>query len=266
MFSVLTYNSRWDATLALISRQGMIIDLKYLDHILSFQGSDQWSFYELTGCPDELVVHLIHLAELAKQSELAANLAWLSFDLSPVLEIRAAVETWQRDEFAQAHLTDNPTEIEGHEDAETRWQRQQDRYHCAEAWRQSLLLYTQRVFTWRRPDPPSPILKLLARKTLDHVRSCRRMFQTQKQLLLPVYLAGSEVTDEEFRQFAREYCNWWATRSRYNMFSTVPVLLEQVWKGGPHALPPYLWWWGAVVDKNTGPSRNKDEDFQYLFG
>ncbi|KFY08400.1 hypothetical protein V492_06265 [Pseudogymnoascus sp. VKM F-4246] len=257
----------WDATLALISRQGIIIDQSYLDHLILSQGQDEWSFYDLTGCPGDLFVHLVQLAELAKQRELAACMAWLTFDLSPVIKIENQIQQWRSSLFADAYgpnfdtIVENASDSDAEADIEERFHAKQDRYHCAEAWRYALLIYIERVFRWDRKCSRPLILTWLVRKTMDHVRCCRRTSQTQKQLLLPVFLAGSEMTDEEMRGFARQYCEWWANKSRYNMFNSVSSLLEDIWEEG-HSNA----WWGSVIDRKTRSTGVGDPGVQYLFG
>ncbi|KAL5350691.1 hypothetical protein ACLOAV_004260 [Pseudogymnoascus australis] len=257
----------WDATLALISRQGIIIDQSYLDHLMLSQGQDEWSFYDLTGCPGDLFVHLVHLSGLAKQRELAACMDWLTFDLSPVIKIEREIQQWQSSLFADAYgpnfdtIVENALDSDAEADIEERFHSKQDRYHCAEAWRYALLIYIERVFRWDRKCPRPLILTWLVRKTMDHVRCCRRTSQTQKQLLLPVFLAGSEMTDDEMRRFTRQYCKWWANRSRYNMFNSVSSLLEDIWEED-HSHT----WWGSVIDRKTRSSGVCDPDIQFLFG
>ncbi|KAJ0421678.1 hypothetical protein BJY00DRAFT_311979 [Aspergillus carlsbadensis] len=155
----------------------------------------------------------------------------------------------------------------------------QDLHHCAEAWRYGLLLYIERVFKWRhsrdstttttkpRNQPPQQTLMLsfLARKTLNNVTACRRTSSSnrntntntnttstnlmlQKQLLLPVFLAGCETTDETLRQEAREYCIWWSEETGYDMFLTAAALLEEVWNCGARDSGS---WWGGVIDGKT---------------
>ncbi|RMJ21871.1 hypothetical protein PHISP_07262 [Aspergillus sp. HF37] len=51
------------------------------------------------------------------------------------------------------------------------------------------------------------------------------------------------------RAFAKEYCRYWAETSRYEMFGSVPVLLEEIWDEDK--------WWGTVIDRKT---------WQFLFG
>ncbi|SPN96477.1 uncharacterized protein DNG_00005 [Cephalotrichum gorgonifer] len=258
----------WDATLALVSRQGIILDRSYLEHLVLSQDQDEWSFYDLTGCPGELFVHLVNLAELSKQREIAACMTWLTFDLSPVNKIEHDVQNWRSRIFADAYSPNFDTIVEGlpeeadtEADTEEHLHSTQDRYHCVEAWRYALLIYIERVFRWDRKSPRPLKLKWLVRKTLDHIRCCRRTSQTQKQLLLPVFLAGSETTDGEMRRFTRNYCKWWAHRSRYNMFNSVSLLLEDIWKGDDAQA-----WWGSVIDGKTRHGGAGEAGVQFLFG
>lgn len=194
-------------------------------------------------------------------------MAWLSFDQSPVTTIEHEVRHWENSHFAAVDIQDLDmiTEVlqgaDPKSDIEETLNSKQDRHHCAEAWRYALLIYIERVFRWDRGSHRSPELTLLVRKTLDHVRSCRRTSQTQKQLLLPVFLAGSETADEEMRRFVREYFQWWATRSRYNMFNSAALLLEEVWKRG-HAYT----WWGSVIDQKTRHGEAEEAGMQFLLG
>lgn len=240
---------RWDATLALISRQGTIFDRFYRDFLIKWEQKDEWSFFELTGCPGDLLVHLFCLAELAKQKELASSMEWLTFNMTPIENIERKVIEWQN-EMAPQILED---EEQIHD--------QQDRYHCAEAWRYSLLVYIERVFKWDRKQRRPFSIARFARTTLDHVRSCRRTSQTQKQLLLPVFLAGSETTDADMRRFVKGYCKHWAEKSRYNMFDSASLLLDEIWMASPSQ------WWGAFIDDKTTASKGPLETVtQFLFG
>jgi hypothetical protein len=69
----------------------------------------------------------------------------------------------------------------------------------------------------------------LERKTLNHVVVCRRTTILQKQLLLPVFLAACEISGETLRDEARSYCTGWNEKTRYDMFLTATILLEEVW-------------------------------------
>lgn len=208
-----------------------------MDFLVRWEKEDNWSFFDLTGCPGDLLAHLFELAELARQSEIALSMKWITFNMTPVVEIEEKLTRWHYTSPANEDATE-PSETE----TERQFHEHQDRYHCAEAWRYALLLYLESVFKRDHPRRSAAITRL-ARKTLDHTRCCRRTSQTQKQLLLPVFLAGSETSDAEMRDYVKDYCTHWAAKSGYSMFSSVPVLLDEVWNSGK--------WWGAVVDGKT---------------
>ncbi|GKZ23479.1 hypothetical protein AbraIFM66951_008513 [Aspergillus brasiliensis] len=249
----------WDATLALISRQGTVMHRSYLEFLVRWEKQDEWSFFDLTGCPRDLFAHLFFLAELARQSEIAMSMEWLSFNVTPVMDIEQQLIQWQNDEGSFPRPTEQERDFSDSE-MEKQDHEQRDRYHCAEAWRCALLLYVERVFKSDRIKR-QPAINRLSRRTLDHIRCCRRSSsQTQKQLLLPIFLAGSETSDEEMRGFVKEYCSYWGDKSRYNMFHSVPALLDEIWATKK--------WWGAVVDSRTKsptPGLGKAPE-QLLFG
>ncbi|CAI7632592.1 unnamed protein product [Penicillium crustosum] len=245
----------WDATLALISRQSPIMDQAYLDFLVRWEKQDEWSFFDLTGCPQQLLVHLFQLSELAKQCEVALSMKWLTFNMTPITKIEHELIEWKND-------TDSPSSDDDsdltEEDAIKQFHEQQDRYHCAEAWRYALLLYLEYIFKGDRQRRSICVTRLV-RKTIDHIRCCRRTSQTQKQLLIPVFLAGSETSDDDMRHFVKEYCAYWGEKSRYSMFNSVPVLFDEIWATGK--------WWGAVIDSKTRPSSGHGQGaMQLLFG
>ncbi|CAK7203388.1 hypothetical protein SEUCBS139899_006121 [Sporothrix eucalyptigena] len=175
--------------------------------------------------------------------------------------------------------------VEGQDDGGTVLDYRLDLYHCAEAWRYALLIYIERVFKWqnhkwqaerrrRRKEGGSDdddtseeeeeeekdsasLLQFLARRTLNHVTSCRRTTFVQKQLMLPVFLAGAEIRDMGLRNDARDYCVWWGSKTRYNMFITARALLEEVWRRGESEDV----WWGDIFDQKGKPGEK-----EYLLG
>ncbi|KAL2831396.1 fungal-specific transcription factor domain-containing protein [Aspergillus cavernicola] len=246
----------WDATLALVSRQGTILSNSYLDHLVRCERADQWSFYDLTGCPGDLVVHLFQLAELSKQNEIATSMTWLTFDPTQMKQIERQIRHWNSAAFASPCLSDykDPTDLDLNEvdesgDEEEAMHAQQDRYHCAEAWRYALLIYIERVLKWDRGSPRSKALTRLVRTMLNHVRCCRRTSQTQKQLLLPMFLAGSETRDGDMRDFVITYS-----------------LLKEVWAEDDSSDSGQRQWWGTVVDRRTGPEVPGQIPAQFLLG
>ena len=244
----------------------------YLEYLIKFERQDQWSFYDLTGCPSELIVFLFQLADLGKQCEIASSMTWLRFDLTPIKAIEAQLRNWKNAEFATTDVfSETIGEQEGTSDNtihEEVVQAQQDRHHCAEAWRYALLLYAERIFKWDRHGPQPNRLKVLARIVFNHVRCCRRTSQTQKQLLLPVFLAGSETQDHDLQGFVTDYCLWWGNKSRYNMFKSVPDLLKEVWArtSGQSSSEDERQWWGSVVDGKTSCQVQGQAQTQFLFG
>jgi hypothetical protein len=269
----------------MISRQGTKLSSAYFSHLVQYEKADGWSFYELTGCPTELLTLLVRLAEMAHAKEMAESMDYLTFDAKSVLDIERQLLKWNSGHGeGQRHLleqiicqedhdgpesgnsTNTPTaegEIDGQED----YRRQLDDYHCSEAWRYALLLYIQRVFRWDRGSHQRPIAILpLVCKIFEHSRNCRKTSQVQKQLLLPVFLAGAEARDQDLQDTVRAYCLWWGARSRYGMFYSVSSLLEEYW-----ALEPSKdgrpRWWGSFLDAKSSSGKADDlAAMQFLFG
>jgi len=268
----------WDATLAMISRQGAEFDSAYFEHLVENEQKDGWSFYDLTGCSTELLVLLVRLAEMARQKELAASMKFLTFDMTPVLDVEKQLSDWKNDfevgtRSTHVGFVDLENENVGVQNAATpedtteeEYCRRRDRYHCAEAWRYALLLYIQRVFKWdRRSRRRPPAILPLTCKILEHSRNCRRKSQTQKQLLLPIFLAGAEARDEDMRDTVRSYCAWWGSRSRYGMFYSVSGLLEEYWAANSSSNGEPMWW-GSFLDAKANAGKHGDGVMQFLFG
>lgn len=205
---------------------------------------------------------MIRLGSYAREFELIAGMACAKFDMAPVFEVRKKIREWTDPEygdFTDQQLAESSL-MHGY-DVGNVAQYREDLHHCAEAWRYGLLTYASRVFEWQRGEPAPPALGFLARKTLNHVSSCRASSTLQKQLLLPVFLAGCETADGHLREAARAYCRWWGERTRYDMFLTAHALLEEVWSDdSPQA------WWGSVIDQKSRSSMGAGGARQYLFG
>lgn len=354
----------WDACLALISRKGLVFDTDYVEFLLEHEESDQWSFYDLTGCPADIVRCVIELAELAKEFEIASSMRWVSFDLTAVWMIEDQLNDRISDKrpksFASSNSTSPTTGTDNHAEESNRTQRMNDtlmdmeesseeeinladdQRHCIEAWRQALCIYIRRVFklndktreahSSQRQDRSNALYLdeirhrahyvgsnrygtcsrrssatrthmpffSLVRSTINDIRCVRRSSQTQKQLLLPAFIAGSETSDPELRRFICAYCDWWSNKSNYKMFDTVSKLLVQIWDemdkptptvstgmGSPGqasnpqqaATAPFAQtqtrgrtkgfptpcWWGSIIDSNA-ETLSSEEPVQYLFG
>ncbi|PMD40625.1 hypothetical protein L207DRAFT_554328 [Hyaloscypha variabilis F] len=244
----------WDATIALLSRQGCVLSYSYFEAVLALEDNRNWSFFDLIGCPRELVVPLMQLASLAEENEKVSSMRWARFDLTPIDEIQAFIISWE-----------NPSPIIDDEISEEQMQRQRDRWNCTEAWRYGLLIYITRVFRWDRKTNPPLRLALYARLVLEHVNSCRRTAIVQKQAFLPLFFASCETKDQFSRQSVREYCQYWGGVCGYDLFRSAAALLEDVWReqdgvGGRAA------WWGSVVDEKQRPYLDHEEPMQFCFG
>ncbi|KAH7047634.1 hypothetical protein B0J12DRAFT_667656 [Macrophomina phaseolina] len=136
------------------------------------------------GITVNAVNQMVKLARYAREFEVVATMACVTFWKELVLEVERRIQEWSGEgysDFCAAGLEEEARSLgAGGEGGESSWMTEekanarQDRHHSAEAWRFALLLYIERVFKWNRTGPPSSILGLLARKTLNHVWSCRR--------------------------------------------------------------------------------------------
>jgi hypothetical protein len=220
-----------------------VLPVSYLEGILRHGREDGWTYFHLTGCPIEFVIAMIKLAKLAMQNEKAEEFEWLVFDTSGIDQI---------EEVLQESASTPPfyNESQDQESLESA----QDRYHCEEAWRASLLLYTARVFRWKRTGPVPGTVKYLSRVVLEHARSIRKFSTAQKQLLLPVFLAAAETQNEEYRQFARNYCDWWTKSCGFKMFADVSSYLEDLWYEQDNSNEPGIWW-ATIIDRQKKGSQ-----------
>ncbi|VUC30658.1 unnamed protein product [Clonostachys rosea] len=258
----------WDVTLSLTSRQGCVLSEPTILSLFNRQKGDDATFYSVSGCPEALFRLMVRLGSYAREFELVSDMACAKFDLGPVLEVEKKVREWKDAEYGELQggyagnpiSGDNAAQPPDCDDAEMAHNKE-DLLHCAEAWRYALLIYILRVFKWQRNQSPPAILQFLARKTLNHVSACRQTSMLQKQLLLPVFLAGCETSDNHLREAVRFYCSWWTERTRYDMFLTAEGLIQEVWnQGNSHA------WWGSVIDGKSRANMGSEESRQYLFG
>ncbi|EXJ81576.1 hypothetical protein A1O1_07640 [Capronia coronata CBS 617.96] len=244
----------WDTTVSLLSRMPRTIPASYF-HVLREDGEhDPWDFFSLVGCPSTLVAYLTELSDLAAEQEKTRKMTWAKFDPSRVIEIQCEVKAWTDERFVNIR----------EEDAD-KMQYKRDCYHCAEAWKSAILLYIVQVFHPGGPQREKQTLSYLSRVTLDHVRCCRKTNTVQKQLLLPVFLAGCEASGADSRMQAKDYCTWWNEKSAYGMFSSVAALLELLWArqliNGDDSI-----FWGDVIDEKVTSASKGKNDIQCLLG
>ena len=244
---VVTDHHRWDTIVALLARTECVLPYTYLEAVLRYEGRQPWTFFELNGCPRELFVPMTQLANLSTRTE-SKTVSLL------VNEIEQSVRKYK---YPGEGL------VSGGEDEEA-MQMERDRYHCCEGFRYALLIYILRIFT--RPDGTreqrtASRISFLSRVCLDHVSACRSTSLIQKQLLFPVFIAGSETRDIAHREFAKEYCRRWYRKFGYQMYMTVLDVMEAVWAEQDAGNEGF--WWGRELDDR----RAKEGDFvQFCFG
>jgi hypothetical protein len=232
-----------------------------ISSVLNFSTAS--TFYNISGCPEELFKYMIRLGAYAREFELSSHMTCVIFDMGPVLAVEKAIKEWRAPQYDGPDV-DLPHSLaaglpqDWGLDPIQATHYVQDFYHCAQAWRFALLIYIERVFKWRRGEASLARIGFFARKALNNMMSCRRSVMIQKQLLLPVFLAACETDDENLREEARDYCSWWGLKTRYEMFITALDLLEEVWEASadPNS------WWGALIDQKSKDGSTR----QYLLG
>ena len=208
----------------------------YLDALMVDESMDESTFFALNGCPYSFMKVMWQLAKLAasyKQTLLGHG----SFDAQQVADLAEYVNGWNNNNAMS--IEQIQANNEGTDD-------KMDRFHCVEAWRYAIILYSRRVFRSHRDSGDLRVIDHLTRVILDHVRCIRGTQMVQKQVLLPVFLAAVEVEDENTRFFVRQYCNHWSKTARYSQFETALALIEEIWATfdtGQRA----VYWWGCKI-------------------
>ncbi|KIW10679.1 hypothetical protein PV08_11643 [Exophiala spinifera] len=245
----------WDAMVSLLSREQTVFPYSYFEALLKAEGRQPWTFYELNGCPREVLVPMMQLANLAASSSTKQQNRIATADAKVSSRIVAEIElSLRRYEYHGDGLSD--LVFEGMDFDEEALHIERDRYHCCEAFRYALLIYIVRIFvlpntrTVERKKGVHARLSFLSRVVLEHVHACRpsgRMIQ--KQALFPVFMAGVEIRahqGHENRQFVAEYCERWYGKFGYQMYSTVLDVCRAVWAERDAGNEEY--WWGEELD------------------
>ncbi|KAI2727352.1 transcriptional regulator family: Fungal Specific TF [Penicillium roqueforti] len=249
----------WDTTIALMSRTEPRLPFSLLERLRGFDDSDGWSCFGLNGCPFELISIMARLAKLACIYQRTIQMEWTIFNFRPVRTIIAEVK---------GYVNKEKVEWDELNDLSEDFNLRRNRYYCIEAWRHAILLYIYHVFTKKPDDRELRMIDYFSRVILDCVRCMPCSDTTQKQVLLPVFLAAAEVGDENTRSMVREYCNHWRDVSRIYHFETASSLLDSIWKDwDPSTRSSY--WWGLKVgpqDWMTGDVKGQSLVFELLLG
>jgi hypothetical protein len=208
----------------------------YLDALMVDENMDESTFFALNGCPYLFMKVMWQLAKLAanyKQTLLEHG----SFDVQQVDDLAECLNGW---------INNNAMSIEEIQASNEDTNDKLDRFHCVEAWRYAIILYSRRVFRLHQDSGDLRVIDHLTRVILDHVRCIRETQMVQKQVLLPVFLAGVEVEDDYSRFFVRQYCNRWSKTARYSQFETALALIENIW-ATCDASQRAVYWWGCKI-------------------
>lgn len=195
------------------------------------------------------------LARLASAFEQSQSLEWTALQAARVEHLEATLTAWH-----------NPYDV-----ADTVNDAQKDLgptrgcYHCVEAWRHALILFIYPVFKRDLAVRSSAVACFYSRRILDHIHRIRPETVIQKQVLLPLFLAGSEATEERLRKQAHSFCRFRSPRNGYRMFQDVGDLLEHVWKERQECSSG-RYWWGDTVDRYSTAGPTDPMRAQFLLG
>lgn len=217
--------------------------MAYLEALVQFPESEDWSFLILVGCPVDFLMAMARLSKLAAIYERTTRMEYTIFNDLPVQLIVAEIQMFTNvNAVTFADLNYLGEDIDS----------QRNRFHCIEAWRHAILLFVTRAFCKKQDDHGIRKIAHLARVVLDCVRCIPQAEFFQKQLLLPVFLAGSEVESEVDRAFVRHYCQHWSETSRFEHFGSAKELLEDVWEGWDVTTRDTYWWGIKVQPQSVG--------------
>lgn len=216
----------WDLTLALVCQRPPVFPSSYTLAVIS--QNDVWTFFDLVGCPNQLVVYMAALAFLDRSGS-----TWTE----ELGEIYSDIEGYQNE-------CDYNNLVPGDESMDYF----RSRYHCGEAWKKCLMLY---ILQLDMRQPTSEIQRL-SNHVLNHVFQIDRLknAQIQKQVLFPVFIAGAEARNAKCRDMIREYCQYWSAEVGFWMFSTILELLEKVWEQIDNNTPFFCCWFETLLSSS----------------
>ena len=211
----------YDVAAAMISRCGPVFPRTYLEALMAWQADNEWSILALNGLPDGMFLDMQELAVAASQGEHA--------DFDHIDAIRTRI-------------------------FESKIKPASEKYQVlmSQVWKLGLLLYCSRVFPYdsatSKPEneegedvnavlvsnekvktPLDP--HLLAEQILRIVAEIPSDSNFQKQCLMPIILAGCEITASRqmYRKIALEYSELWKQRTGIWIFDSGLEFMRGVW-------------------------------------
>ncbi|EED17155.1 hypothetical protein TSTA_022110 [Talaromyces stipitatus ATCC 10500] len=217
--------------LSFIHRQMPVFSKTYLTQLSKYDYTDGWSILGLTGCPPSVVQVMYDLSLLAFEYERSTRPSHKPFDLSTIHKLVQRITSMEND---YRHIYSH-NDMGNADDVSV----STSTYHLFEAWRKCVLLYANRVFL---EHERSPKIMYFSRLILDHISCIREESDLQKQVLLPLFLAGAETQSEDDRHFCRVFCAKMLSKTTYSLFTDTRLILEQIW-----AHTEDNTWWGSFI-------------------
>lgn len=198
--------------------------------VMSFEKVDGWTFNTLKGCPIELIGVMAQLGRMAELYHRAEKMGWTVFDEWNVVPELAKIRSMLEGDPSNIYYDD------GHDEGQ---------HHTNEAFRYAIMLYTYRVFDRQRDEQTPSTIAKLADLTMEHVLLIGQNRPIQKQVLLPVFLAGAEMKTPESRSTIEDYCRYWSRKSHFGHFDSALEVLQDLWRVAD--ADPTIWW-GAHLE------------------
>jgi hypothetical protein len=217
----------YDTVISLLSRRCPVFTREYAECVVSWKSESQWSLLGLNGFPDAAFLDMYDIAEASPKASSLSDGQVTSLEM----------KLW---------LTQFETE-QGATDKEIS--------ALTECWRLGLLLYCTRVF--HQGEEMKQKARLLAEEIMWLVYEIPGHSHTQKQALLPLFLAACEMESFRFRRIAVDFLERWKKKSGIWLNQTALELLQTVWDAVDEN-PDEDIWWGNFV--------NPSSDVGYLFG
>lgn len=165
---------RWDAITSLVSREDCFFPYAYFEAVVSKHNDQEWDYFRLCGCPQQLVEIVMRLARLSAEKRKSLSMQYVTFDNTNITEVEELLESWYHAPPPSAYLDEDSMQDD------------QDGMHCPEAWRYGLFLYVCRVFRWKHGSSIPISVLLRARVVVDHVFACLTDRMVARQALLPL--------------------------------------------------------------------------------
>jgi hypothetical protein len=227
----------YDLMTAVLARRRPVFAKEYLVSVMAWRSAHEWSLVGLNGFPDEMFDLIYDIACASAASVRASVPRATAADLERRLWVAKM----------DAHIPSSSS--------------------LFDCWRQAMLLYCARVFgtgahnpfsrKQNSTDAPDDSIISMAEGILAIVASMEPASAMQKQCLLPVVLAASELgshsaAHRDLRADVEAYCERWSCLAGLRMYLSALHFIRSVWACRDHHSDDddkRLVWWGTVVEQ-----------------